>query len=67
MEALELPGTVLCPVCDVPLKRVLISPVIVPPGRLEAVEVVCPHCATPYRIGIEKMARAVAQTVLTSL
>ena len=63
MNALELPNAVLCPVCDVPLKRVLVAPVIDPSGNLEAVEATCPHCATSYRIGAEEMARALLSRV----
>lgn len=67
MNVLELPGTVPCSVCDAPLKRVLIAPVIDPSGKLEAVNAVCPCCATPYRIGVEEIARAAARAVLVSL
>ena len=56
MDALELPGAVPCPVCDAPLKRVLVAPVIDPANLFVAAEVVCPHCVTSYRIGADEMA-----------
>lgn len=64
---LELPGMMPCPACDVPLKRVLIAPVIDSSGKLEAVSAVCPRCATPYQIGVDEIARAAARAVLVGL
>lgn len=64
MGILELPGETPCPFCAAPLEKVFVDPVL-SDGKLAAVEVICPNCETTHAIGVESMARTIAQRIMT--